>query len=77
MFLMTSQDTKHEVHEHNVAFIGEVIASDYVPATVSIVAFSTLADIESKLDFQADALSVVVGLVDQIGVSLIVVVFIR
>lgn len=73
---MTVQNREHDVHESDIAVVEEVVACDYMPATMAVVTLSAFADIDGELDFKTDALPQVARRIDEVRVSLVMIVFI-
>lgn len=56
---MPIQLGKHDVHKLNVSTINKVIAGNNMPSTMTVMTFSTLADIDRGLHLKTDAFTFV------------------
>ena len=74
---MPVQPCKHDVYKYDVTTRQEIVASDYVPPAMPIVAFPAFAHIDRGLDFESFTFAIVGFLADEVGITLVMVVLVR
>lgn len=65
------------MYKHDITIRQEIVASNYVPPAMPVVAFPAFAHIDRGFNFETFAFAIVGFFADKVGVALIVVVLVR